>query len=58
MATIQDEEFGAIVVRRSARATQVRLRVAPDGMLRASLPLYAPVFLLKSRKKISHEVFS
>lgn len=47
MPIIQDEEFGKITIRRSARATQVRLRVAPDGTLRASLPLYAPGFLVK-----------
>ena len=47
MPIIQDEEFGKITIRRSARATQVRLRVAPDGTLRASLPLYAPTFLVK-----------
>lgn len=57
MPIIQDEEFGKITVRRSARATQVRLRVAPDGTLRASLPLYAPTFLVKrliasSRKEL------
>lgn len=44
---IIDEEFGTIPVRRSAKATTVRLRVAPDGGLRASLPLYAPLFLVK-----------
>jgi predicted metal-dependent hydrolase len=47
MPTIQDEEFGKITIRRSAKATQVRLRVAPDGTLRASLPMYAPLFLVK-----------
>ena len=47
MPIIQDEEFGKVTIRRSARATQVRLRVAPDGTLRASLPLYAPAFLVK-----------
>jgi len=47
MPTIIDREFGTIVVRRSAKATQVRLRVAPDGTLRASMPVYAPLFLLK-----------
>lgn len=50
---IQDEEFGKITVRRSARASQVRVRVAPDGTLRASIPLYAPVFLLKRLIKTS-----
>jgi len=50
---IQDEEFGKITVRRSAKATQVRVRVAPDGTLRASLPLYAPMFLVKRLLKSS-----
>lgn len=53
MPTINDEEFGAITVRRSTRATQVRLRVAPDGTLRASMPVYAPLFLLKRLVKAS-----
>ncbi len=53
MPTITDEEFGVITVRRSARATQVRLRVAPDGTLRASMPVYAPIFLLKRLVKAS-----
>lgn len=47
MPIINDEEFGKITIRRSAKASQVRLRVAPDGTLRASLPLYAPTFLVK-----------
>ena len=53
MPTVNDEEFGTITVRRSARATQVRLRVAPDGTLRASMPMYAPLFLLKRLVKSS-----
>lgn len=53
MPIIHDEEFGKITIRRSARATQVRLRVAPDGTLRASLPLYAPTFLVKRLLKSS-----
>lgn len=47
MPVLHDNEFGDIAVRRSARASQVKLRVAPDGSLRASMPLYAPMFLLK-----------
>jgi predicted metal-dependent hydrolase len=47
MPIIQDKEFGKITIRRSAQATQVRVRVAPDGTLRASLPLHAPVLLVK-----------
>ena len=53
MPTIIDEEFGTITVRRSTRASQVRLRVAPDGTLRASMPVYAPLFLLKRLVKSS-----
>ena len=53
MPTIIDEEFGKITIRRSAKATQVRLRVAPDGTLRASMPVYAPLFLLKRLIKSS-----
>jgi predicted metal-dependent hydrolase len=55
MPIIHDEEFGKITIRRSARATQVRVRVAPDGTLRASLPLYAPTFLVKRLLKSSRE---
>ena len=53
MPIIEDSEFGKITVRRSAKATQVRLRVAPDGALRASMPMYAPLFLLKRLLKSS-----
>lgn len=53
MPTIHDDEFGTIVVRRSAKATQVRLRVGPDGALKASMPVYAPLFLLKRLIKTS-----
>lgn len=55
MPTITDEEFGVITLRRSARASHVRIRVAPDGRLRASLPLYAPLFLVKRLLKTSRE---
>jgi predicted metal-dependent hydrolase len=53
MPIIQDKEFGKITIRRSARATQVKLRVAPDGTLRASLPMYAPIFLVKNLLRTS-----
>lgn len=55
MPIIHDEEFGKITIRRSAQATQVRVRVAPDGTLRASLPIYAPVFLVKRLLKNSRD---
>lgn len=47
MTTITDDEFGTISLRRSSRASQIRIKVAPDGRLVVSLPLYAPVFLVK-----------
>jgi len=55
MSIIQDPEFGKITIRRSARATHVKLRVAPDGTLHASMPIYAPVFLLKSLLRNSRD---
>lgn len=53
MPTIVDEEFGTITLRRSVHASNIRIRVAPDGRLRASLPLYAPIFLVKRLLKTS-----
>jgi predicted metal-dependent hydrolase len=53
MPVIKDPEFGKITIRRSANASQVKLRVASDGKLRASLPLYAPLFLVKRLVKSS-----
>jgi hypothetical protein len=55
LPSVIDEEFGRITLRRSARASHVRIRVAPDGRLRASLPLYAPTFLVKRLIKSSRE---
>lgn len=53
MPTIHDEEFGTIIVRRSPRAMQIRIRVAPNGTLKASMPPYAPLILLKRMVKNS-----
>ena len=53
MPVIQDKEFGKITIRRSSIATQIRVRVAPDGTLHASLPLHAPIFLVKHLLKKS-----
>ena len=55
MSTIIDEEFGTITLRRSAKASHVRIRVAPDGRLRASLPLYAPLFVVRRLIKSSRD---
>lgn len=55
MPVIQDKEFGNIIVRRSPAATQIRVRVAPDGTLRASLPMHAPMFFVKRLLKNSRD---
>jgi len=47
MPTIKDEEFGNITLRRSTKASSIRIKLAPNGLLRVSLPIYAPVFLVK-----------
>jgi len=53
MPIIQDKEFGKITIMRSVRARQVKIRVAPDGTLKASLPLYAPILLVRHLLKTS-----
>ena len=47
MPTFRDSEFGEIVVRRSAQARYIKLRVAPSGSLRVSAPRYTPIFAIK-----------
>jgi predicted metal-dependent hydrolase len=47
MGSIHDSEFGDITVRRSVRSRSVKISVAPDGTLRASMPPYAPLLVLK-----------
>lgn len=53
MPTIHDEEFGKITIRRSPKSTQLHLRVAPDGSLKVSIPMLAPLFLVKNMIKNS-----
>lgn len=55
MPSIVDDEFGTITVRRSASSRQVRIRVAPNGTLRASMPPYTPMIFLKKLIKNSRE---
>lgn len=55
MPSIVDDEFGIITVRRSASSRQVRIRVAPNGTLRASMPRYTPLLFLKKLIKSSRE---
>lgn len=47
MTTITDKEFGDIIVKRSPQTSRVRLSIAPNGNIRATLPKYAPMLLLK-----------
>tara|TARA_B100001245_G_scaffold209791_1_gene173552 strand:- start:3502 stop:4194 length:693 start_codon:yes stop_codon:yes gene_type:complete len=47
MPKIYDDEFGDITVRRSMRTSNVRISVAPNGTLRASMPRYTPLFILR-----------
>jgi hypothetical protein len=47
MPTLQDTEFGPVKIRRSALARYVRLKIGPGGELSASLPLRAPLRLVK-----------
>lgn len=47
MPHIHDSEFGDITVRKSAKAKHIRLRVAPNGTLRISAPLYTPMMLIR-----------
>ena len=53
MTSFIDEEFGEITLRRSTRATHIKIRVAPNGRLRASSPMYAPLFMVKRLVKSS-----
>ena len=62
MATIlNDSEFGAISIRRSALARSVRLKVSQNGKISISLPRYAPLYLAKrlleqSRSQVRHNL--
>ena len=55
MPSIHDEEFGTITVRRTPKSTHVRIRVAPNGTLRASMPPYTPLLFLKRLVKNSRD---
>lgn len=47
MPTFSDTEFGLVTIRRSVKAQSVRMRVAPDGTLRISAPLYTPMLFIR-----------
>lgn len=40
MATLRDDEFGEIVIRKNPRSRHIRISLAPDGRLRASIPTH------------------
>ena len=44
---LQDDEFGEILVRKSALARSVKFSVSPSGRLQMSVPKYAKIFLIK-----------
>ena len=44
---LQDDEFGEILVRKSALARGVKFSVSPSGRLQMSVPKYAKIFLIK-----------
>ena len=43
MPTITDPEFGEITVTRRALASRVSLRITPNGRIRITMPLHAPL---------------
>ena len=47
MPIIEDSEFGTVSVRRQVKSSHIRIRVAPDGSLRVSVPPYTPLFMVK-----------
>lgn len=47
-ASLDDVDFGRIVIRRTNLSRSIRLRLLPDGSLSASMPKRAPLYLLKS----------
>ncbi|HCH33985.1 MAG: hypothetical protein UY35_C0001G0060 [Candidatus Saccharibacteria bacterium GW2011_GWC2_48_9] len=55
MASLIDEEFGEITIRTSHRSRHIRLSVAPDGSLRASMPVFATSRSLKKLINTSRE---
>ena len=55
MSELVDPEFGTIQIRRVANARHIRLRLTPTGQLVATMPRFAPLFLLKKLIESSRE---
>ncbi len=47
MPTIEDKEFGTVTIRKLSSSRSMRATVAPNGLLRISVPSYAPLFMVK-----------
>lgn len=55
MAKLVDKEFGEIDIRKIRSSRSVRVSVAPDGRLRATMPFFASVRSLKNLIESSRE---
>ena len=55
MASIQDEEFGEITIRRIARAKYVRIKLGNDGRYVATAPAYTPQIFIRRMINNSRE---
>lgn len=53
--SIEDKEFGEIVIRRIKSASHIKLGVTPSGSLKATMPPAAPKFLLRRLVKNSRD---
>ena len=62
MPTITDSEFGEITVTRRALASRVSLRIAPNGRIRITMPLHAPLasakLLIKRSRRSIHKLIA
>lgn len=53
MKTVQDAEFGEIIVRLHSNARRIALSIAPDGRLKISAPKATPMLAIKALIKTS-----
>ncbi len=53
MPSIHDEEFGTIHIRKHVRSSSLRIKVAPDGTLQATVPMYTPLIMAKRMIRMS-----
>lgn len=55
MQSLHDEEFGEINIRRNLRSQSIKISVTTSGSLKATLPAYAPIFMLHRLIKSSRK---